>query len=199
MKLMIAIPTIDFIHFHFTRSLIGLVQRLDEIGIDYDVCFKGGTLVYLGRDELAAEAISQKYSHVLWLDADMVFNPDIFEKLIAHGKTMVSGVYSSRHAPYKPNVFESVNPDKRVEQYPNELFEIEGCGFGIVLTDTIVLRDVYAKYGYCFQPQVGLGEDLSFCVRAYKVGHKVYCDPNVIAGHIGHVAVWPDMNRGDTD
>lgn len=193
MKLMVAIPTLDFIHFDFARCLLGLVQKLDRDGVDYDVCFKGGTLVYNGRDALAADAIAKGYTHTLWLDADMVFNPDVFEKLYANGTDFVTGVYHSRHAPYGSSVFTSLEPAERVKNYPTHTFTIAGSGFGIVLTTTEMLRKVYQKYGYCFQPTPTYGEDLTFCVRATEQGYKLFCDPTVKAGHIGHVTIWPDM------
>ena len=199
MKLMVAIPTLDMIHFEFARCLTGLVQRLERDGVDYDVCFKGGTLVYNGREALAAEAINSGYTHILWLDADMVFNPDVFEKLYKHNELFVTGVYCSRHAPYKSCIFASLNPDERVTEYPGDLFQIAGCGFGIVLTETKLLYDVYQKHGTMFLPNSQYGEDLALCDRATQCGHKLYCDPTVRAGHIGMVTVWPKEGGGDND
>ena len=193
MKLMVAIPTLDYIHFEFARCLTGLVQKLERDGVDYEVCFKGGTLVYNGRDALAADAINEGYTHILWLDADMVFNPNIFEKLSANNCDFVTGVYHSRHAPYGSCIFTKL-PEK-AKEYPNHPFEVEGCGFGCVLTSTEMLRAVYRKHGYCFQPTPQYGEDLSFCERARALGYKLICDPSVIAGHIGHVTVWPEGGR----
>lgn len=198
MKLMIAIPTLDFIHFEFARCLTGLVQQLQKDGVDFDVCFKGGTLVYNGRDALAAEAVNGGYTHVLWLDADMVFDSDVFYKLLAVNKPFVTGVYHSRHAPYKSVIFTSLDPMERVEVYPNEPFEIVGCGFGIVLLETEMIRKLYRAYGYCFQPMTEFGEDIAFCIRAREQGYTLLCEPKVVAGHIGHVAVFPDMNGGNT-
>lgn len=193
MKLMVAIPTLDMIHWEFARCLTGLVQRLERDGVDYDVCFKGGTLVYNGRDALAADAINEGYTHILWLDTDMVFNPDAFEKLYANGEHFATGVYHSRHAPYGSCIYTSLSPAEKVTQYPEAPFNIAGCGFGCVLTTTEMLRDVYRKYGYCFQPTPAFGEDLAFCERAKERGYKLICDPTVKAGHIGHVTIWPDM------
>ena len=195
MKLMIAIPTLDMIHFEFARCLTGLAQKLERDGVDYDVCFKGGTLVYNGREALANEAIDNGYTHVLWLDADMVFSPDIFEKLMSNGKSFVTGVYISRHAPYKSVIYKSVCPDERVTELPDELFEIEACGFGCVLIETEILRDVNLSFWTCFMPNQRLGEDLAFCERARKRGHALWCDPSVIVGHIGHVTVWPEAKQ----
>ena len=192
MKLMIAIPTLDYIHFDFARCLVGLVQKLEKDGIAYDVCFKGGTLVYIGRDALAADAVNKGYTHVLWLDADMIFNPDVFEKLGANGADFVTGVYHSRHAPYSSSLFLRLDPPERVKSYPSGPFEVEGCGFGCVLTSTALLRKVYRENGCCFQPTPQLGEDLAFCERLKKLGCKLICDPAVRVGHIGHVTVWPE-------
>ena len=195
MKLMIAIPTLDFVHFEFARCLTGLAMRLAKDGVDFDVCFKGGTLVYNGRDSLAADAVNEGYTHVLWLDADMVFNDDIVYRLLECGKQFVTGVYHSRHAPYSSCIFSKIETTsaEKVTEYPAELFEIAGCGFGIVLTETSLLRDVYRKYGYCFQPTPEYGEDIAFCMRAKEVGCRLWCEPSVKAGHIGHVTIWPDM------
>ena len=193
MKLMVAIPTLDMIHFEFARCLTGLVQSMERSGVDYDVCFKGGTLVYNGREALAAEAINNGYTHILWLDADMVFNPDVFEKLSAHKQPFVTGVYNSRHAPYKPCIFASLEPDERVTKYPDGIFEIAGCGFGIVLTETKMLYEVYRKCGNMFLPNENYGEDLALCDKAKQCGYTLYCDPTVKAGHIGMVTVYPDM------
>lgn len=190
MKLMVAIPTLDMIHWEFARCLTGLVQRLERSGVDYDVFFKGGTLVYNAREALAAEAINNNYTHILWLDADMVFNADVYEKLAAHEKPFVTGVYKSRHAPYKSCIFQSLDPDERVDEFHDGLIEIAGCGFGIVLTETKMLYEVYKANGNMFLPNGDYGEDLSFCDKASKLGYTLYCDPAVRAGHIGFVTVW---------
>ena len=72
MKLLIAIPTNDYMHYQFCECLTKLVRRLDEDEIDYDIAFQGATLVYVGRDKLAQKAMDECYTHVLWLDSDMI-------------------------------------------------------------------------------------------------------------------------------
>lgn len=154
MKLMIAIPVLDYVHFDFVRCLTGLTKKLAEDGVDFDVCFKAGTLVYHGRDVLATEAVNSRYTHILWLDADMVFNPDLFYRLLETGKPFVTGVYHSRHVPYESCILSKLNPPERVKEYPEGLFQIEGCGFGCVLMNTEIALDVYQKFGIMFQPTV---------------------------------------------
>lgn len=81
MKLLIAIPTTDQMPFQFVESLTKLIRRLDADNVAYDLVFQGGTLVYVGRDKLSLKAISGDYSHVLWLDSDMVFTEDLYVEI----------------------------------------------------------------------------------------------------------------------
>lgn len=192
MKLMVAIPTVDYIHFEFAKSLAGLVRKLERDKVNFDVRFLDGTLVYLGREILAQEAIEKKYTHVLWIDADMAFQPDVFSKLYAHKKDIVTGVYHARRPPHRSCVFTNLNPVIRVKKYPKELFEIVACGFGCVLTSVKVLQDIRKNKGNCFTPSSEFGEDIAFCIKAGQLGFKMYCDPTVKAGHIGHVTIFPD-------
>ena len=57
MKLMIAIPTLDYIHRRFVESLTNLTKNLRGKCINFDVCYEGCTLVYISRDNLVKRAI----------------------------------------------------------------------------------------------------------------------------------------------
>lgn len=192
MKLLIAIPTLDYMHWEFVRSLTNLVTRLKDEGIDFDVCFRSGTLVYVARDLLANKAIDEGYTHSLWLDADMVFTDDLLDDLMFCEKEMVCGVYHSRRPPHPACTFTSLDPIERVEEYPTSAFEIAGCGFAGVLIETSVLNRVRSFFGTCFCPSKALGEDLEFCRRAGELGIKMYCEPTARMGHIGHITIYPE-------
>ena len=195
MKLMIAIPVLDYIHFDFTRCLTGLTKRLAYDHVDFDVCFKCGTVCHHARDVLAREAVNNGYTHILWLDADMIFNDDLFYRLLETGKDFVTGVYHTRHAPYGSCIFLNVDPPEPIVKYPDELFKIAGCGFGCVLMKTEVALKVYQKFEKMFHPKENVGEDITFCQRAIECGYDVWCDPSIQAGHIGHLTIWPDMKK----
>ena len=42
-----------------------------------------------------------------------------------------------------------------------------------------------------FLPMPEYGEDLAFCKRFTDIGGKIYADPAVQLGHIGHIAIYP--------
>ena len=89
MKLLIAIPTLDFVHVKFMESLLKLTHQLNEEGIPYEVKIVSGTLVYLAREELVSYALGYEFTHVLWLDSDMVFNEELFDDLFDSGKKFI--------------------------------------------------------------------------------------------------------------
>lgn len=195
MKLMIAIPTYDYMHFQFVECLTKLIRRLDRDGINFEVFYQGGTLVYVGRDKLAKMAIDRGFTHILWLDSDMIFNEDLLENLMDSGKSFVTGIAHARRAPHVSCLFKEIWPGvDRYEghDYPHETFEIGGCGFACVLMETKVVQKVYSIYGTAFFPMRELGEDLAFCKRATDTGFRLWAEPRVWLGHIGHITVYPE-------
>lgn len=195
MKLLIGIPTHDFIHVEFVKCLMALLDQLKRDGVDYTLDIDSGTLVYIARERISNKAINEGYSHVLWLDSDMVFQPTILDDLMFSGKPFVTGVYHARRKGHASCIFKSIDIHKGVERfegYPNEAFRIAGCGFGCVLIETDILKAVTLNKGPCFLPMAGYGEDLAFCKRATEIGFEIWCEPSVVCGHIGHIAIYPE-------
>ena len=194
MKLLIGVPTTDFVHVEFLKSLTALIIRMKNDKIDFKLHIEAGTLVYCARDKIACEAINEGYTHVLWLDSDMVFTDDFFDTLAFSGKPFVAGIFHSRRKGYHSALFKNIdlNNLERFEEYPNTLFEIAGCGFAGVLIETQILRDVQLNYGTCFLPMKQYGEDIAFCKRAAELGYKMWAEPTAVMGHVGHIAIYPE-------
>lgn len=193
MKLLIAVPSLDFMHTEFVKSLTKLIVRLKNDGIDFDLDIASGTLVYVARDKLAKRAINEHFTHILWLDSDMVFTEDILSDLMFSGKPFVTGICHSRRKPFASCLFSSLNPVERFEEYPAGVFEVQGCGLAAALTEVQILRDVViTHHGTAFCPMPQYGEDLAFCVRVHECGYHIFADSSVRLGHIGHITIYPE-------
>lgn len=195
MNILIAVPCMDSVPAQFAQSL----AMLKKVG-NSAVAFQVGSLIYSARNDLAKKAIEMGSDYMLWLDSDMVFNPDSLEKAMdlmnKHKLDILSGVYYRRAHPYSPVLLEKLEmePDKcdflnLMEVPEEEVFEVAGCGFGFVLLKTEVLIDVFSTYSNMFAPISGVGEDLSFCWRARQCGYKIYATPEIPLGHVGHITV----------
>lgn len=196
MKLLIAIPTMDTVPVDFMKSLLYLTRRLSADRVDYQVAIESGTLIYMARDRLANVAINGDYTHVLWLDSDMVFGESIVDDLRFSGHDFVTGIAHGRRKPFMSCLFKNIELDHlerwKLQDYPIGPFEVAGCGMACVLITTDILRAVKMKDGTCFTPFNQYGEDLSFCKRARALGYRIFAEPAVRLGHVGHLVIWPD-------
>lgn len=193
MKLLVAVPCMDQLDVGFVRSLTALVEKMTRDGVDFEVRLRDGCLVYIARDDLSHEAVQEGFTHVLWLDADIVFGPDLLDRLLESGKPFVSGVCRGRRKSFGYCVYKNLEPLERHERIREEVFNIDGCGFACVLIETRILEDVFAaNKDSCFTPTAEFGEDLQFCMRARKLGHRIYCQPKAQVGHVARIVVRPE-------
>ena len=197
-KILIAVPTTDYIHARFIESLLKLHDHLTAECIPHEIAMEAGTLVYLARNRLAAKAVNENFSHVLWLDSDMVFTDGIADDLQFCGKKIVTGIAHSRRPPFSSCLFTQIFPGVekwKGNKYPDAPFKVAACGMAACLVAVEVLEAVRAKFGNCFQPMtdpITYGEDVAFCWRAAQCGFEIWADPAVRVGHVSRRVIWPE-------
>lgn len=198
-KILIAVPCMDSCPVQFAHSL----ATLTSYGIEdtqISIWFNLGSLVYTSRNEIAKRALLDEADLVMWFDSDMVFAPDTLRRLLAHidaGADMVTGVYYRRTPPFSPTIFKTMEIDEEkqsaewteFETLPEGLFEVAACGFGCVLMRTEMFVAVFGKFGNMFAPIGNVGEDIAFCWRARQCGYKIFADPSIMLGHVGHTII----------
>ena len=205
MKVLIAIPCMDYLEADFTESLSNLLTAYKG---EVDVKYLKASLVYDARNQLVKYAREKGgYDYVLWIDSDMTFEPDLLDRLLEdiEGKETgeplqaVTGLCFGRRPPFNPCIYKEldvktegnlITPYRTVyEDYPRDsLFEVEACGFACVLMRMDIL-EAMGIYGVPFFPVAGLGEDLTFCWRARKLDIRFHCDSRLKIGHIMRIIV----------
>lgn len=200
MKTLIAVPCMDFVPTDFLVSFVSM-NRPSEA----DFAFTHSSLVYDARNTLAQTAMDGDYDRVLWIDSDMTFESDAMIRLshdLDGDRRVVGGLCFTRRNT-KPVIYSEVgirpSEDQKgklepyrtyMENYPrNTLFKVAGIGAGFLMMETSVIREVYEKFGPPFFPEIGFGEDLSFCRRCSQLGIDIWCDSRVRIGHIGQTVI----------
>lgn len=189
-KLLIAVPALDVMPVQTAYSMLTLRRDCPS-----RFSFIVRASCHDARNMLACEAIESGANRVLWLDSDMVFEPDLLERLSAdidEGWDMVCGIYFKRELPTTPVIYRDVNVPTGTAtvfaDYPRDcLFPIGGCGFGAVLMTTDLLKRIDSAEGGLFTPLPGLSEDLSFCARVAAIGARMACDSRIKVGHVGQM------------
>lgn len=194
-KVFIAVPSMDTLPALFCQSL-ALLRRAGDTMIGFEV----GSLVYNARNNLARQAIKAEADWILWLDSDMVFGPDLLQRMMKvcteNDIEFLTALCFRRKPPYTPCLFDRLEKIDKGASYtallsvPEGRFKVGGCGFAGVLMSTQIILDVAAKYnGRMFDPIEGMGEDVSFCWRARQCGYELWCDSSIELGHVGSCVV----------
>ena len=157
-RIMVAVPCRDQIDVETVKCLRKLERDMmlrDDIEVDVE--FLVGTIIHDMRHTLAETAIKGEYDYVLWVDSDMVFDSDVLLDLLADDKDIVTAVCFMRRAPYHPCIYSKMRiglnlDEDEIEKYLDypkngDLFEVEACGFAMVLMRTKVLKHLLDTSG----------------------------------------------------
>lgn len=213
MRIVFALPGKQFSG-NFLQSWTELLHACNQNNIQTALIQPYSPVVYyvrnmcLGGDNL--KGVDQKpfggnfdYDYIMWIDSDIVFNPDDFFSLLNHQSDIMSGLYimsdNTHYATvpewdldfFKKNGYFKFLTREDVQDR-KETFEVDYTGMGWMLVKKGVFESM--KYPW-FEPmwteitidgkevREFASEDTSFCFRARENGYKVLVDPNVVVGH----------------
>jgi len=207
MKLYVGVPTYHNMTTGFAVSIF-----TTDLGFDHEVHFlEGDPYIGRARDVIAANFLESDCTHLLFMDADLIFNDEHIRRLVGHSKKMIVGGFY----PKKQLKLEWVcqpHPHKP-EAGKDGLMDLMYLGTGFMLIARQVFDGMKILYGkeLAFTDEmhpdkrtiwdffsVGvhrpsgryLSEDWWFCQRALDMGYKIYGDTKCVLQHIGH-AVYP--------
>jgi hypothetical protein len=95
----------------------------------------GLTPVDAARNQLASEAIGQGYDELMWIDPDIVFQPDDVERLRSHNLPFTCAIYPKKGARQFACEF---LPGTSSVKFGKDggLLEVRYCGFGTRVTSS---------------------------------------------------------------
>lgn len=156
------------------------------------------------RDSAVDLARREGFSHVLFLDADMVWPTDTLEKMLRHAAdplAIVCGLYVIRTPPYSPVAMgdrfqkdgSAVNQFHYALDYERDLVDVDVVGMGCCLIPVTVFDAIGSRPWFHYEnddhgwPLVT--EDVPFCLKAKAAGYRVAMDPTVKCGHVQPMVV----------
>lgn len=196
-KVMIAVPCYNSIEVETLKSIYDL---LIPDGVEcYLEIAKGYTVDY-ARNVLAKTAIEKNYDYILWIDADIILPVNFLSQLLNKNEDIITGWYIKKIA-NTPGITELYAPDKfQRNSYTNikeeelkgvtNVFQINACGFGCLLTKTEVFKklceDNKKPFVYVEDNNGAvISEDIYACINMTKLGYTIKADPTMRCTHIG--------------
>lgn len=124
------------------------------------------------------------YDYIMWIDSDMVFNPEHFEKLLKAKKEVITGLYRIENTNLL-GCFDTNNKRIDVDYIKNNsgVIEVSFSAMGFML----IKRGVYERMPFPYFSVPGesgmLSETLSFCHNLSKANIPIHAHLDVVVGH----------------
>ena len=209
------IPLICYNHTantEYMMSIISLTHKLRDSDIDFllfPIVFD--SLVSRARNAAVAHFLNSDCTDLIFIDADIEFDPQSVLKLLSHCKEVVAGVYAKKYynldRVFKGEEIVDFVISGEVQLNADGLIECTYAPTGFLMIDRSVFEKMMLAYphlrynndisGYgdlttfydFFQVSVRNGilesEDWGFCSVWREIGGKILVDPTISLGHIG--------------
>lgn len=148
------------------------------------------------RNNLVRKAIEHNCTHILMLDTDQVYPPDVLIRLMAHDLPIVGAKVHRRFPPYDPILYRGEMPNYSMihsdEWGKGGLIEVDTIGGGCLLVQTEVFKTVPEPWFLYAMREDGkgrIGEDIYFGAKAKEHGYRIFVDCDVKIGHFAHLII----------
>ena len=145
MSILIAMPCYGgMVSDKTAKGLFNLGKNLRSAGVDHGLLTMANeSLVTKARSRMANFFMNNtEYERILFIDADIGFQPENVFNLLRHDKDIVCGAYPMKSIPLRYNYNLS---EPRQEE--GELVRIENVGFGFCLIKRKVFESIQQRYG----------------------------------------------------
>lgn len=189
LSICIGIPTrSDYYHREFAKSL----WFIPKIG-SWQIVDISRSIISEARETIAEKALELGCDWLLFIDDDSSFPYDALMKLMSYDVDIIGGLVFQRKPPYYPCIFKQTENDLfMMECIDKGVIEVDAIGMAFTLIKTKVFKKLPKPWFVwgdktleIYQDKGGLGEDISFCIKAKRAGFKVYCDTDLNVKHIG--------------
>ena len=196
-KLLIAIPSNTgrfVLPVPFSISLADMCQNLPE-GVKADIHYFGGLRIDAVRNQVAQYCITNEYDFLLFLDDDMAFPADTIQRLFAHDKLIVSGLYGAKSMPFHyfvmPEDNKPADNNDWLREIEPKLYEVKSLATGCLLINCEVFQTISRPFFLLRMDLYGRitqTEDCFFAQMCRLSEVKMYVDATIQCQHLKTVA-----------
>jgi predicted O-methyltransferase YrrM len=205
-KVLLAMPTYDNPACAASFALARAREALHESGVQTALLMlQGNVHVDDARNSIVRDFLETDCTELVFLDADVTFEPDALVQLCHRDCDIVGGVYPYRregsdHMPVRLMAgAECVDGLREVEGLPTGFMKIKRHVFEKMADGRPWFYDkVYPTTLHFDRPAPGddhvrWGGDIDFCNRWRALGGKLYADEELRLGHVAQIVIYDSM------
>jgi hypothetical protein len=195
----------------YVKSLVRTLAECDKRGITYKWLNAYSSLVHHARELTASGSDGYNldpnrtspcgseitYNKIFWIDSDISWSTEQFFSIYESDHDVISGAYlladgytTSVHAWGAPG---GISPVEVLKM--KDIIKVQSLGFGFVAMKSGVFEKIQRPWFGHEQVKVGessdgkdiidaVGEDISWCIKAYRAGIDLHFDPAILVTHM---------------
>lgn len=173
---------------------IGLAKNINVVAVYQP----GDALVQRARNDLFKIAYESEVDDLVFIDADVDWQPEDFFRLLAHDVDIVAAPIIKKTDTEKTYSVKLLD-DLHVNE--NGLIRVNGAATGFMRISRRAIKEIFETAPEYSEPGksgplkmvfdvriidgVLWGEDIFFCERWNELGGEIYIDPSINCGHTG--------------
>ena len=206
----------------FFLSMFRTSQTFMQHGINFRITtLRNESLVTRARNILTAMFLESDCTHLMFIDADIEFDPESILRALAYDKPIMAAAYPKKALPIQYAInFKFVDQATKQIRVENGAVGVLDASTGFFLIKREVIEKMMNAYPelhyrndsnidpkfnkYCYalfdtilDPEDNryLSEDYTFCRRWQKLGGEIWLDPNTKLNHIGTYTFEGDVGK----
>ena len=207
-KVLIATPAYGgHVYSGYTESLVYTCFLLRMMNVDFELKYINNQIVTRARNMCSSVFLEDRsFTHMLFIDADVVWDPLDVRKLLSHDRECVVGVYPNKKYYWKGNEL-SLNPSSvyyTPRQYEGDLVRMKYAATGFMLRKRSALERIKNDVEVFYLPGADgrdvklynffdckvvdgdyLTEDYYFSHLFRKNGGEIFADTSIRLTHMG--------------
>lgn len=172
-----------------TDTVACLYNSIVTLKCPIHMSFLKGGYSYQNRNIGVFKAQEAGVTHLMFIDADMTFDPYSIQKLVECDRDIIGADYHEKKFPLTSTAKILDEKGEVIEkELPKEICEVDLLPGGFLLIKMSVFKKLKRPY---FQAPSGktyqdfTTEDYWFSRKAKKAGFTLWCDPSLKLGHVG--------------
>lgn len=150
-KISIGLPFYGSFSGEWVTQTMLLVSGIAQSCTLMNIIASGSMTADHSRNNIADDFLKSDAEWLFWIDSDTLVPAGAIERMIAHGKTLVSGLYYGKNPPHPPIAYYSFNGafrpiDQERKWEKGEILQVDSVGFGCMLTHRSVFEDIQKNY-----------------------------------------------------
>ena len=206
-RVLIATPTYDGkVEAFYVNSLIQSIElgKINDISL-IPIWMSYDALVQRSRNDLIKIAVENNFDDIIWIDADIEWNPNWIIKLLKYNFDVIGGTYRKKTDEKELYTVKKIDEIK-IEK---DILKVDGLGTGFLRMSKKAFTALWdCSNEYKNENVIGrmvfdvvidngelIGEDILVCKKLKELGFDIYLDITMTCNHIGNKKYYGDFKN----